>query len=82
MEKYYETLCSNHDDIIFKVQQLEKYLKDNILILDQPWVRHIFDISGEIKGQVKHWKKQGERMENRLRKYRRAVERLGFKREV
>ena len=37
MTKYYETLCSNHNDIIFKVQQLEKYLEDNILILDQPW---------------------------------------------
>ena len=82
MEKYYETLCSNHDDIIFKVQQLEKYLKDNILILDQPWVRHIFDTTGDIKAQVKHCKKQGQRMETRLRKYRRAVERLGFKREV
>ena len=82
MTKYYETLCSNHDDIIFKVQQLEKYLKDNILILDQPWVRHIFDTTGDIKAQVKQRKKQGQRMENRLRKYRRAVERLGFKREV
>ena len=82
MTKYYETLCSNHDDIIFKIQQLEKYLKDNILILDQPWVRHIFDTTGDIKAQVKHCKKQGQRMENRLRKYRRAIERLGFKREV
>ena len=82
MTKYYETLCSNHDDIIFKVQQLEKYLKDNILILDQPWVKHIFDTTRDIKAQVKHCKKQGQRMENRLRKYRRAVERLGFKREV
>ena len=53
MTKYYETLCSNHDDIIFKVQQLEKYLKDNILILDQPWVKHIFDTTGDIKEQVK-----------------------------
>ena len=82
MTKYYETLCSNHDDIIFKVQQLEKYLKDNILILDQPWVRHIFDTTGDIKAQVKHCKKQGQRMETRLCKYRRAIERLGFKREV
>ena len=82
MAKYYETLCSNHDDIIFKVQQLEKYLKDNILILDQPSVKHIFDITGDIKAQVEHCKKQCQRMENRLRKYRRAVERLGFKREV
>lgn len=82
MTKYHETLRSNHNDIIFKVQQLEKYLEDNILILDQPWVRYIFDTTGDIKAQVKHCKKQGQRMENRLRKYRRAIERLGFKREV
>lgn len=82
MTKYYEALYSNHDDIIFKIQQLEKYLKDNILILDQPWVKHIFDITGDIKAQIKHCKKQGQHIENRLHKYRRAVERLGFKREV
>lgn len=51
-------------------------------MIDQPWVRHIFDTTGDIKMQVKYCKKQGQRMKNRLRKYRRAVERLGFKREV
>lgn len=65
MTKYYEALCSNHDDMI-----------------DQPWVKHIFDTTGDNKIRVKHCKKQGQRMENRLHKYRRAVERLGFKKEV
>lgn len=51
-------------------------------MINQPWVKHIFDTTGDIKAQVKHCKKQGQRIVNRLRKYRRAVERLGFKREV
>lgn len=60
------TLCRTHNEIIYLLQQYKKNgNKENI--------------SEAIK-LCRQAKKMGQRMENRMRKYRDSIEKLGFQR--
>ena len=72
MTEFYSTICNNHNQIIYNLQQMKKYSKDEEL-------RKLINESLEI---VRFCKKQGQRMENRLKQYKEAIENLGFKRNV
>ena len=62
----FETLCNNHNEIVHLLQQFKK--------TGDSW-----NIDQAIK-LTRHCKKQGQHLENRLRKYRNSIETLGFKR--
>ena len=64
--EFYETLCNNHNQVIFLLQQIKK-TGDLSLI-------------NEALEYTRHCKKQGQRMENRLKAYRNSIENLGFQR--
>lgn len=64
-----DTLCNNHNNIIDKLQKLKKLYKNDQLIID--FCNELLKIS-------RHCKKQGQHMENRMKKYRTAIETLGF----
>lgn len=68
--KYYETLCNNHNQIIHNLQTLKKSIKD-------PELREIINDTLDFS---RHCKKQGQRMENRMKKYRQSIESCGFQR--
>ena len=68
--KFYTTLCNNHSQIIHNLQEIKKLTKDaNIRAL----VNDTLDFS-------RYCKKQGQRMENRLKSYKNAITELGFQR--
>ena len=68
--KFYATLCNNHNQIIHNLQEIKKLTKDaNIRAL----VNYTLDFS-------RYCKKQGQRMENRLKSYKNAITELGFQR--
>jgi hypothetical protein len=62
----YETLCNNHNQIIWNLTQFKKTGDINL-------INESIDIS-------RYCKKQGQRMENRMKQYRRSIEKLGFTR--
>lgn len=62
----FETICNNHNHVVFMLQQFKK--------TGDSWY-----IDQSIK-LVRHCKKQGQHMENRLKKYLDALLGLGFKR--
>jgi len=67
-------ICYNHNDIISLCEQLKLNMTN--LTLDEI-LKHI-DL---IYDRAKCAKRQGIKMENRLKKYRTAIQRLGFVRE-
>ena len=69
--EFYDTLCNNHNMIIHKLQQMKKLTKDE----------RIRKEINELLEYSRHCKKQDQRMENRLRKYKDSIEELGFVRE-
>ena len=68
--KFYETICNNHNVIISNLIQMKKLTKDKEL---KELIQDSLDF-------VRHCKKQGQRMENRLKLYKGAMEGLGFQR--
>lgn len=64
----FETLCNNHNHTVYLLQRYKK--TGNIEYVNQA-----------IK-LIRYCKKQGQHMENRLRKYRYAIEELGFTRKT
>lgn len=62
----FDTICNNHGHVIWMLQQFKK--------TGDTWY-----IDQSIK-LVRYCKKQGQKCENRLRKYRTAIEGLGFQR--
>ena len=62
----FETICNNHNHVVFMLQQFKK--TGDMWYIDQ-----------SIK-LVKYCKKQGQSLENRLRKYLDSILNLGFKR--
>jgi hypothetical protein len=62
----YETLCNNHNQIIWNLKQFKKTGDINL-------INDSIEIS-------KYCKKQGQRMENRMKQYRNSIEKLGFTR--
>ena len=55
----YETICNNHNQVLFNLRQIKKLVKS-------PEAIQIINETMEI---VRYCKKQGQRMENRLRKW-------------
>ena len=70
--KLYDTLCNNNSWVQFKLKQLRKMCKNNpeMTLL----VNECLDI-------LRYMKWQGQRMENRMRRYLDSIERLGFERK-
>lgn len=62
----FETICNNHNEIVHLLQQFKK-------------TGDIWNVDQAIK-LTRTCKKQGQHLENRLNKYRYAIEQLGFKR--
>lgn len=68
--KFYATLCNNHNQIIHNLQEIKKLTKDAKI---RALVNDTLDFS-------RYCKKQGQRMENRLKSYKNAITELGFQR--
>lgn len=63
----FETICNNHNEVIHLLQQFKKN-------------GDLWNIDQAIK-LVRHCKKQGQKMERRLKKYQEAIIGLGFERK-
>ena len=70
------TICTYHNFTIGNLKQLKNRL-NKVEPKDTIAIQIICDIIEDIKVA----KKLGQRMENRLKKYRRCVESLGYRRE-
>ena len=70
------TICTYHNFSIGNLKQLKVKLKKRI-----PQDTIAINIICDIIKDIQHAKKLGQRMENRLKKYRKAVELLGFERK-
>lgn len=70
MAELYETLCNNHNQIMHNLKQIKKLIKNEE-------VRKILNETLEIS---RYCKKQGQRMENRMRDYYDSILKLGFQR--
>lgn len=68
--KFYATLCNNHNQIIHNLQEIKKLTKD----------KQIREILNDTLEFSRYCKKQGQRMENRLKSYKNAITELGFQR--
>ena len=68
--KFYATLCNNHNQIIHNLQEIKKLTKD----------AKIREILNDTLDFSRYCKKQGQRMENRLKSYKNAITELGFQR--
>lgn len=77
------TLCTTHSTIIYWAKEIKRDLKK--YAKEHPEVAEILDGSsnklGDIIAEARAAKRKGQHMENRLRKYRNAVESLGFVRK-
>ena len=71
--KLYDTLCNNNIWVQFKLKQLRKKCQKNpeMTLL----INECLDI-------LRYMKRQGQRMENRMRKYLGSIEKLGFERKI
>lgn len=70
-----DTLCNNHDNVIYDINLCIKTLKHKDF--DPNIVINTLKIT---KNTVKHCKKLGQKLENRCKAYRNAIESLGFTR--
>lgn len=77
-DKYYDTLCNNHNLVKHNLQQLKKIILSNKENIDREATRMLINETLDV---VRYCKTQGQRMENRMGKYRRAIEDLGFIRQ-
>ena len=74
-----ETICNRHNEILFRVKQIEKELATGKGLGSINW-DNVFTHLLIINTETKLAKKSGQRMENRLNKYLNCIEKLGFKR--
>ena len=74
--EFRETLCNNHNDTIYDCTELIKAIKGLKIASDSK--NSIINRLKLIKNRSKYCKKQGQRMENRLKLYRNSIEDLGF----
>lgn len=75
-----ESLCSSHDTIKYWAQDVKKKLKKAIKLQNYSNIEELVPILNTIVEEARIAKKKGQKLENRLIKYRRSVESLGFKR--
>lgn len=70
-DKFYATLCNNHNQIIHNLMEIKRLTKDE----------HIKAIAKETIEYSRYCKKQGQRMENRLKLWNDLVtNKMGYKR--
>lgn len=69
--KLYDTLCNNNLWVQFKLKKLRAKVKD-------PEVKYLINECLDI---LRFMKVQGQHMENRMREYLYAIEKLGFERK-
>ena len=69
--KLYDTLCNNNIWVQYKLKELRAKAKD-------PEVKYLINECLDI---LRFMKVQGEHMENRMREYFHAIEKLGFERK-
>lgn len=67
--KFENTLCKNHNAMIDRLRRIR-----NKKSFTNDEINEVLDI-------IYYAKKQGQKMENRMRKYRSAIESLGFQRK-
>lgn len=69
--KTYDTLCNNNNWVQYKLMNLRKQCEspETVYVLNE-----CLDI-------LRQMKVQGQHMENRMRKYSNAIEKLGFERK-
>lgn len=70
------TICTYHNFSIGNLKQLKSRIKKQ-----NPEDTIAINIICDIIKDIQHAKKLGQRMENRLKKYRKSVELLGFERK-
>lgn len=75
-----ESLCSSHDTIKYWAQDVKKKLKKAIKLQDYSNMEELVPTLNTIIEETRLAKKKGQKLENRLVKYRRSIESLGFKR--
>lgn len=68
-----DTLCNNHDIIKLNLNRVKKMLKSTNYNS-----KEVVGIINETLQLVRHNKKLGQKLENRTRAYRNAIESLGF----
>lgn len=70
-DKFYATLCNNHNQIIHNLTEIKKLTKDE----------HIKAIAKETIEYSRYCKKQGQRMEKRLKLWNDLItNKMGYKR--
>lgn len=70
-DKYYETLCNNHNTVIYNLQQLKKNVQGEA-------TRRLINETLDV---VRYCKKQGQRMEARLKLWNDTITMtMGYKR--
>lgn len=75
-----DSLCSSHDTIKYWANDIKKKLKKSIKEKDYSSVEELIPVLNIIIEESRIAKKKGQVMENRLLKYRKSIESLGFKR--
>ena len=71
------TLCQNNNFVSGNLRDLKRYLEKNgrLLLQDE---KYMCDIINTCLEDLRIMKKQGQRMESRMKKYRASIEKLGF----
>lgn len=75
-----DSLCSSHDTIKYWANDIKKKLKKSLKGEDYSLIEEVIPTLNVIIQEARIAKKKGQVMENRLLKYRRSIESLGFKR--
>lgn len=81
-------ICKNHDDAVKKVDYIRRVIRDAekaYKYSDNEEVKELLDILSDIDSEIDDIadevldaKESGQKMEDRLREYREAIEGLGF----
>lgn len=75
-----ESLCNSHDTIKYWANDIKKKLKKAVKTEDYSNIENLIPTLDDLIIETRLAKKKGQKLENRLIKYRRSVESLGFKR--
>lgn len=78
MNKSEPTLCNRHASIKYYAREIKRFLKKQELHPEQDFSKEILERASKIVEESIAAKKQGQRMENRLRRYKNGIESLGF----
>lgn len=74
-----DTLCNNHNENIQILNETIKYIRE--YCGEEIVASEIISRLQQVKNGIRHCKKLGIKMENRLKKYRNNIEKLGFERK-